>query len=58
MEARKPSKFMCPVCKFRFNKKAREPLFMLCCNKTACKSCVLTKMSQFTADGTIKDAKG
>ena len=30
---------------------------MLCCNKTACKSCVLTKMSQFTAGGTIKDAK-
>jgi hypothetical protein len=57
MEERKPSKFMCPVCKFRFNKKSREPIFMLCCNKTACKSCVLTKMSQFTAGGTIKDAK-
>lgn len=30
---------------------------MLCCNKTACKTCVLTKMSQFNAEGTIQDAK-
>ena len=57
MEERKQSKFLCPVCKLLFNKKAREPIFMLCCNKTACKTCVLTKMSNFTAGGTIKDAQ-
>jgi hypothetical protein len=35
----------CPVCKQRYNKKAREPIFMECCAETACKNCVLFKMT-------------
>ena len=29
---------------------------MLCCQETACKACVLKKMSSYTGEGTIKDA--
>ena len=56
MMEHKNSKLQCPVCNLRYNKKAREPIFMLCCSKTACKSCVFTKMSQYTADKTIDQA--
>ena len=48
------SKFSCPVCKLRYNKDSRQPIFMLCCQKTTCKTCVLSKMSTFTGVGNIK----
>jgi hypothetical protein len=35
----------CPVCTQRYNKKAREPIYLLCCAETACKECVLFKMT-------------
>ena len=40
------ARFNCEVCKLRYNKKGREPIYMLCCTKTACAQCVLKKMSQ------------
>ena len=57
MEAKKTGKFVCPVCNLRYNKKAREPIFMQCCHQTACKTCVLTKMSQCTAERSVLEAK-
>ena len=53
----KKSKFLCPVCNLRFNKKAREPIFMLCCSKTACKKCVLTEMSKINSGQPIEEVE-
>jgi hypothetical protein len=55
-EKKNLTKFSCPVCKLRYNKDSRQPIFMLCCQETACKTCVLKKMSTYTGEGTIKEA--
>ena len=47
----------CPVCKQRFNKKAREPIYMQCCAETACKNCVLFKMTTNDEAKAQQDAK-
>ena len=47
----------CPVCNQRYNKKAREPIYMQCCGETACKHCVLFKMTTNEEANTQKDPK-
>ena len=49
----------CPVCKSKFNKVDRLPIFMMCCRQTACENCVYTKMcaSLRTLSGVIPDGK-
>ena len=44
MSSQKKSTFNCPVCQLRYNKGARIPIYLLCCQETACKKCVLTRM--------------
>ncbi len=53
------NKICCPVCKLRYNKDSRLPIYMLCCRKTACQSCVDKVMSKssLTNDGIIPDGK-
>ena len=48
----------CPVCKLRFNKEKRVPIFMLCCKQTACENCV-AKMCKATKleEGKIPEGK-
>jgi hypothetical protein len=38
------NKFVCFACEQRFNLNLREPIFLNCCGKTACRQCVTTKM--------------
>ncbi len=55
----KSEKISCPVCKLRFNKVNRIPIYMLCCKKTACQSCVDKVMSKswLNSRGLIPDGK-
>ena len=55
----KSDKICCPVCKLRFNKVNRIPIFMICCKKTACQSCVDKVMSKssLNSEGLIPDGK-
>ena len=52
----KKLKFMCPVCSLRYNKKSREPIFLLCCSKTACKTCVFTQMTTVNTGQSVDEA--
>ena len=49
----------CPVCQLRFNKSNKLPIFMQCCRKTVCESCVNTIMCQssLNSDGVIPVGK-
>ena len=44
METAKISDLQCPICKHYFNLKNREPIYLICCNQTACRECVETIM--------------
>ncbi len=44
-KAPKADPTICQVCKERYNKKSHEPVLLYCCLKTACRLCVMTKMS-------------
>ncbi len=49
----------CQVCKLKYDKAGRLPVFMMCCRQTACENCVYTKMcsSLKTPSGAIPDGK-
>ena len=38
------SVFKCSLCKLSFNLKNREPIYLKCCDETACRECVETLM--------------
>ena len=42
--SQKKATFNCTVCHQRYNKGARIPIYLLCCQETACKKCVVTQM--------------
>ena len=45
MESSKQQSYLtCSLCKFPFNLKKREPIMLMCCQETACRSCVESKM--------------
>ncbi len=45
MESSKQQSYLsCSICKFPFNLKKREPIFLMCCHETACRDCVESKM--------------
>ena len=44
MEEVKNSELKCSVCKRLFNLKDREPILLKCCDETACRECVETRM--------------
>ena len=60
MQSQSDNKHLCcPVCKLRYNKVDRLPIFMMCCRYTACENCFYTKMctSSRTPTGIIPDGK-
>jgi hypothetical protein len=50
-------KLNCFDCKHRFNVNIREPIIMICCGKTACRECVITKMIKNKDDVDMRVAK-
>jgi hypothetical protein len=44
MEATNTSDLQCTLCKHFFNLKNREPINLKCCDETACRECVESKM--------------
>ena len=44
MEESKNPELKCSVCKNLFNLKNREPINLKCCDETACRECVETRM--------------
>jgi hypothetical protein len=44
MSSAKTSFLKCSLCKLSFNLKKREPIFLKCCDETACRECVETLM--------------
>lgn len=44
MEPSKTSHLDCTLCKHGFNLKNREPIYLICCQETACRHCFETLM--------------
>ena len=44
MESTNLSDLQCTLCKHFFNLKNREPIFLKCCDETACRECVESLM--------------
>ena len=53
MEESKNSELKCSVCKHLFNLKNREPINLKCCDETACRECVETRMMKSESKGLV-----